>query len=143
MNTTKPVPVSDLSGADLSRAVDQARRHKPVSDLSGPALDWAAAHCEGTGKHWLERWNAGVDKRFVYCQVLYNYSTNWGIAGPIIEREGIYLWRPYGSKGAWSAKMADWSNDQVAHNDKPLIAAMRCYVASRLGDTVEIPEELL
>jgi len=24
----------------------------------------------------------------------------------------------------------------------PLIAAMRCYVASRLGDTVEIPEEI-
>lgn len=24
----------------------------------------------------------------------------------------------------------------------PLIAAMRCYVASRLGDEVEIPEEL-
>ena len=26
--------------------------------------------------------------------------------------------------------------------DTPLIAAMRCYVASKLGDTVELPEEL-
>jgi hypothetical protein len=25
----------------------------------------------------------------------------------------------------------------------PLIAAMRCYVASKLGDEVEIPQELL
>ncbi len=25
----------------------------------------------------------------------------------------------------------------------PLIAAMRCYVASKLGDEVDIPEELL
>lgn len=25
----------------------------------------------------------------------------------------------------------------------PLIAAMRCFVASRLGDEIEIPEELL
>jgi hypothetical protein len=25
----------------------------------------------------------------------------------------------------------------------PLIAVMRCYVASKLGDTVDIPEELL
>jgi hypothetical protein len=30
-----------------------------------------------------------------------------------------------------------------AEGPTPLIAAMRCYVASKLGDTVEIPEELL
>jgi hypothetical protein len=123
MNTTKPVP---------------------VSDLSGPALDWAAAHCEGTGKHWLERWNAGVDKRFVYCQVLYNYSTNWGIAGPIIEREDLSL-MPAAGEGwrCYKTHRVEWRNQCYANGPSPLIAAMRCYVASRLGDTVEIPEELL
>jgi hypothetical protein len=25
----------------------------------------------------------------------------------------------------------------------PLVAAMRCYVASKLGDTVEIPDDLV
>ena len=27
--------------------------------------------------------------------------------------------------------------------ETPLVAAMRCYVASKLGDEVDIPEELL
>ena len=31
----------------------------------------------------------------------------------------------------------------VIHGPTPLIAAMRCYVASKLGDEVEVPEELL
>jgi hypothetical protein len=34
----------------------------------------------------------------------------------------------------------DYHNRQ--HGPTPLIAAMRCYVASKLGDAVEIPEEL-
>jgi hypothetical protein len=32
-------------------------------------------------------------------------------------------------------------NEQA--DEKPLIAAMRCHVASKLGDTVDIPEELV
>ncbi len=31
---------------------------------------------------------------------------------------------------------------QINHGPTPLIAAMRCYVASKLGDEIEIPEEL-
>lgn len=31
----------------------------------------------------------------------------------------------------------------MRYGPTPLIAAMRCYVASKLGDEVEIPEELL
>jgi len=34
------------------------------------------------------------------------------------------------------------STPEDFHGDTPLIAAMRCYVASKLGDEVEIPEEL-
>jgi hypothetical protein len=30
----------------------------------------------------------------------------------------------------------------MQYGDTPLIAAMRCYVASKLGDEVEIPKEL-
>jgi hypothetical protein len=35
----------------------------------------------------------------------------------------------------------DTAND-FAQGPTPLIAAMRCYVASQLGDEVEVPEEL-
>jgi len=40
-------------------------------------------------------------------------------------------------------KQAD-ENDPIIHGKgpTPLIAAMRCYVASKLGDEVEIPQEL-
>ena len=34
-------------------------------------------------------------------------------------------------------------NPLGVEGDTPLMAAMRCYVASKLGDDVEIPEELL
>jgi hypothetical protein len=30
-----------------------------------------------------------------------------------------------------------------AYGPTPLIAAMRCYVASKLGDEVDVPEELM
>jgi hypothetical protein len=30
----------------------------------------------------------------------------------------------------------------IEYGPTPLIAAMRCYVAAKLGDTVEIPEDL-
>ena len=33
--------------------------------------------------------------------------------------------------------------DDCSHGTTPLIAAMRCYVKSKLGNEVEIPEELL
>ncbi len=68
----------------------------------------------------------------------YSPSINWAQGGQIIEREGISIYR----------MTSDWSaayNPSGAAQDgsTPLIAAMRCYVAGRLGDTVEVPEELL
>ena len=38
----------------------------------------------------------------------------------------------------------DWYADtsRVPSRPTPLIAAMRCYVASKLGDEVDVPEEL-
>jgi hypothetical protein len=69
------------------------------------------------------------------------FSTDWSQGGPIIEREGINIIQ----SGSWFAEMdADHSGGVIyAEGDTPLIAAMRCYVASKLGDEVEIPAELL
>lgn len=69
-------------------------------------------------------------------------STNWAQGGPIIERERISI-RQWVNVPIAHAYMpvdnAGWSSDASS----PLIAAMRCYVASKLGDIVEVPEELL
>jgi hypothetical protein len=66
------------------------------------------------------------------------YSTDWAQGGPIIDREFIGLQR-WNAEFEWAA---DIGGDFDQYGETPLIAAMRCYVASKLGDEVELPEEL-
>ena len=71
---------------------------------------------------------------------LADLAISWDQCGPIIEREWIELGAYHDQ---WLAVFhgEDCSIDQ--DGPTPLIAAMRCFVASRLGDEVDIPEELL
>lgn len=67
-------------------------------------------------------------------------STNWAQGGPIIERERISVGT---DENEWSADITVGPTGFVrGFGPTPLIAAMRCYVASKLGDEVEIPDEL-
>lgn len=78
-------------------------------------------------------------------------STDWSQGGPIIEREVGNLWRwnrvDHTEPVVWCAVVYKQMPDRLeAHQYEgptPLIAAMRCVVASTLGDEVDIPEELL
>ena len=103
-----------------------------TSELTGPALDWAVAKCEGVeyiGDHVcdaLGHWHEPT------C-----FSAFWSQGGPIIERERIAI----DYRLSWCvATVDDWDEEQSGPT--PLIAAMRAYVASKLGDEVEVPEEL-
>lgn len=100
-----------------------------VSELTGAALDWVVAKC------------ADIPFPIVYeedgREVTVSPSTDWAQAGPIIDRERIEL-RGDGD-GGWLA--CDNLNPEQ-YGPTPLVAAMRCYVASKLGETIEIPEEL-
>lgn len=115
-----------------------------TSELNGTALDWAVAQCEGVRIQEPER-----GQRYVYsCAGGYPYHPSqgeWMVAGPIIEREEISLVR--WSTTQWSAKVVpgEYSGPPKHHQYGPtlLIAAMRCYVASKLGDEVEVPDELV
>ena len=110
-----------------------------TSELIGPALDWAVAKCEG----YAPIIGATCSGAMIYVspidgeQVVPDYSTDWSQAGPIIEREKISVF-PLG-KG-WGAQLE--THRDIRRGLTPLIAAMRAYVASKLGDEVEIPEEL-
>ena len=100
----------------------------PVASLEGAALDWVVAKCE-----LGEAINEIDDPHF--------YSSDWAQGGPIIEREGINLRALSGAlweAETWSAEGGQYLLD----GPTPLIAAMRCYVASKLGDQVEVPNEL-
>ena len=101
-----------------------------TSELTGAALNWAVAKCEGLGRDFM-----------------FKPSTNWLHGGPIIEREkmDIACWDAHSMP--WKASIDGGTDAGVAlyveYGPTPLIAAMRCYVASKMGDTVDIPEELL
>ncbi len=128
-----------------------------TSEAIGPQLDWLVAKCEGVtltehidGNYsWLEHEVTGN-------WVTYSPSTDWSQGGPIICREITKVFRNV--SGTWSAmilkdvpippedrgtslaltRRAQWNGA----GPTPLIAAMRCFCASKLGDEVEIPEEL-
>jgi len=69
-------------------------------------------------------------------------SVDWSQAGPIIDREDIH-WG-FGTKDGNKVVIASKFGHHVKPllGPTPLIAAMRCFVQSRLGDKVEIPGEL-
>lgn len=108
-----------------------------TSELAGAALDWAVAKCAGI------TWEQGDLDAGEYGPG-FKPSTDWAQGGPIIEREGVTVSK---EKGCWSVYFRDnlFEDDGSEHwqtGPTPLIAAMRCFVASKLGDEVEVPEEL-
>jgi hypothetical protein len=120
-----------------------------TAELKGAALDWAVAKAEGHsftagdgGWYSDERINHRVwtllpeiaDNYECEC---YSPSTNWALGGVIIEREKIAL--HFNGDSPWVGECG-WARRDGA---TPLEAAMRSYVAVKLGDDVEIPEELL
>jgi hypothetical protein len=108
-------------------------------ELTGAALDWAVAKCEGAYSVSVDTDIDGT-KRVNYGGMYPEWSTDWAHGGPIIERENIGLW----SEGYdWEAKIQTGVGEWLDMWDaSPLIAAMRCYVVSKLGDDIELPEEL-
>ena len=106
-----------------------------TSELTGAALDWAVMHCE----HPNNTLQFFFKLRALHAlHSSFYYSTNWAQGGPIIEREKIAVQSP-NDKG-WYAR--DYAFKTHTSGSTPLIAAMRCYVASKLGNTIEIPKEI-
>lgn len=105
-----------------------------TSELTGVALDWAVAKCRG--------FNDYVPKRD-------NYSTCWNKGGSIIERECVCTYASGACSAApknpdhWVAEILETDRVRTEYGPTPLIAAMRCYVASKLGDEIEVPDELI
>jgi hypothetical protein len=105
-----------------------------TAELTGAALDWAVAKCVDDGL-----------ANFTAAGWRYYPSANWAQGGPIIEQRKIdVFWQSH--QHAWVGSMSRGSNKigfrHLRYGNTPLIAAMRCYVASKLGDTIDLPEEL-
>lgn len=115
-----------------------------VSEAQGPVLDWAVAKAEGRRVELNHQytdetrfdgwWQLGPG----HWQPLNKYSTNWAQGGPIVERERIDVDYDPGEK-MWIGHWFGSVEHAMAYGPTPLIAAMRCYVASKLGNVVEVP----
>lgn len=131
-----------------------------TSELTGAALDWAVeatkevqfgegrivkvCRREASTPAWIEVENfPGSAPRYHRSDT----STDWAQGGPIIEREGIEIRKgnplhfPQGNESGEHYEPL-WIAGKI-HGQTALVAAMRHYVASKLGDEVEIPEELV
>ena len=120
-----------------------------TTELTGPALDWVVAqvvHANLQRTYGEPVFNPKT-KRIYQTEGLrqigvnYSPSTNWAQGGPIIEQEGITVCHGSPVRGLeWLA--CDRSSTHIQHGPSYLIAAMRCFVASKLGEEVELPEKL-
>lgn len=109
-----------------------------VRNARGHALNWLVASCEreeyrpetvvdGIG-HWHEA---------------HRYDSDGAQGQPIIDREGITI-RCIGRNiegFVWLASLYDQDEDDGVEGETSLIAAMRCYVIGRMGETVAVPKE--
>ena len=109
-----------------------------VSEATNTQLDWLVAKCEGRDSAQIKVGGPVHLFRTVgYDPLPWQPTTDWSQMGPIIDRERISVVE--GMDGEWQAGMRPW---KFRYGPTPLIAAARCYVVTKLGDTVEVPDEL-
>ena len=125
-------------------------------ELIDAALDWAVCIAQGIKPEdiYIQKWGSlkaslfrrnrdedgELDGSYTTGPDLL-FSRKWESGGPIIEREKIGSLHE--ARGVWSASTKWEDPAKVFYGKTKLIAAMRCYVASNLGDELEIPNELI
>lgn len=131
-----------------------------TSELIGPALDWTVAKALGI-RTYIGRYEHTLtgpcilDADLVDMQTdgeqELKHSRSWAQGGPIIEREKLCIGFQHQLDNMYTRTIDPdvicWARTtaggHLKHGPTPLIAAMRCIVASKLGDDVDVPEELL
>ena len=115
-----------------------------VEDLIGPALDYAVAMARG---------RQGQAEMIRRCPMSCSYrpSTDGAIGMDVIDSEGCFVefvkwqngsvWSSTMTQG-WEAAIGMEPNTIYVSGPTLLVAAMRCFVKFKLGDIIEIPEEL-
>jgi len=74
----------------------------------------------------------------------YEPAIDWAQGGPIIEREKIDI-AVSESGEEWNAqyRFKKIRDDEYWSGPTSLIAAMRCFLVKELGDTADVPQELI
>lgn len=111
-----------------------------TAELIGYALDWAVGvACKDSEPRLYPDirgfWLLGPFGK------PWNPSEDWSQGGPLIEKLGITLLPPRYPGDKWGATYDTQSC--MFDGGTALIAACRAIVAAKLGDTVQVPEELI
>lgn len=117
-----------------------------VSELEGTKLDYWVARAQGEPWYFYQSRGGTAESparamptfEEVQRTPEYRPSSDWSRGGPIIERERIELQTQIVG-GEWLANAcpADpQSGNYLWSGPTPLVAAMRCYVASKFGEGV-------
>lgn len=116
-----------------------------TADLIGAPLDWAVARAEGFDRRLIEMHGPWKDRpECIVNDFFFRPSIDWKFGGPIIERERLHIGYCGDDNQSWPCQwFAQYDCEPENHHQvgsTPLIAAMRAFVASRFGETVEVPE---
>lgn len=109
-----------------------------VRELGGAALDWAVVKCED--KNIYQIWSNQINVIEGRNWIEFSPSTDWAQGGPIMDENEIGTWPPDEEHPHWTAGAKGVA--QAFTGTTRLIAAMRCYVASQLGEEIEVPMKL-
>lgn len=117
-----------------------------TSELAGKPLDYIVFTL--AYPHLHKNVFDGQYMNYRYYDNTYQFSTQWADGGPIIERTYINVNVQRDEHGWKVSPTHRWYAQQdhrvyTAYGPTPLIAAMRCYVASKLGDVVSVPVDIL
>jgi hypothetical protein len=116
-----------------------------TSELTDNALDWAVEVALVVGRVSSREQAVSIaSSRNKVFNV--GYSTNWASGGPIIEMmmaSGLQLKATYRNEPGLQCAASLDQPYGFHFGATALIAALRCFVASELGDEVDVPEELM
>lgn len=129
-------------------------------DLKGESLNWAVAIAQGydvivTTTDFLDKkvhphicidnWDLHEELQGTRFCIL----NNWYVAGSILQREKLSLGN---QESSGTTDNSDWyatngggkgGSFGFAGKDEPIVAIMRCYVMLKLGNEVDVPDELV
>lgn len=116
-----------------------------TSELKGAALDWAVAKAQEMQTHIGYSGNLYAISGGLPTD--YKPSEKWSQGGPIIEREQLEISPQYWNVEGWHwvayvLGVNNLDDNFEQRGPTPLVAAMRCFCCSKLGDEIDIPEEL-
>lgn len=121
-----------------------------TSELTGAAMNWVVASIEWPNDTGILNPEL-VDKQSVNEE--YPFNKDWSLTGVILERERITVSALYAQIGCpvpeymldeWGAYIPlGFSSKAHSTATTAIIATLRCHVANKRGDEVEVPDHLL